>query len=141
MSPTEFLRIHAKLGLATNTIRLKSKRPMNERLALFLEYTSKTARSGGYSAVEKKRLVKTLKARFHGSPPSKMGRDQLISYIYSTARDLDVNWAPHFESFVESKRIRKGCKRKAGPGEKLYDATPMPTVHQDLRSICILVLV
>jgi hypothetical protein len=49
MSPTEFLRIHAKIGLKTNTIRLKSKRPMNERLALFLEYTSKAARGGGYS--------------------------------------------------------------------------------------------
>ena len=124
ISPTEFLRVHAKIGLATNTIRLKSKRRMNERLALFLEYTSKTARSGGYSAVEKKRLVKTLKKKFHGTPPSKMGRDQLISYIYSTARDLDVNWTPHFESFVESKRIRKGCKRKAGPGQAEYDATP-----------------
>ena len=124
MSPTEFLRIHAKIGLATNTIRLKSKRPMNERLALFLEYTSKTARSGGYSAIEKKRLVKTLKKRFHSTPPSKMSRDQLISYIYSTARDLDVNWSPYFESFVESKRIRKGCKRKAGPGQAEYDATP-----------------
>ena len=97
MSPTEFLRIHAKIGMKTNTIRLKSKRPLSERLALFLEYTSKTARSGGYSAVEKKRLVKTLKKRFHGTPPSKMNRDQLISYIY---------------------------KRKTGPGSAEYDATP-----------------
>eukprot|EP01046_Picozoa_sp_COSAG06_P008654 COSAG06_NODE_440_length_15762_cov_75.979825_3_plen_341_part_00 len=124
MSPTEFLRIHAKIGLKTNTIRLKSKRSMNERLALFLEYTSKTARSGGYSAVEKKRLVKTLKKRFHGTPPSKMSRDQLIGYIYSVARDLDVDWTPFFESFAESKRIRKGCRRKAGPGQTEYDATP-----------------
>ena len=53
-----------------------------------------------------------------------MGRDQLISYIYSTARDLDVNWEPMFEAFSESKRIRKGCKRKTGPGSAEYDATP-----------------
>ena len=96
MSPTEFLRVHAKIGLKTNTIRLKSKRPMNERLALFLEYTGKTARSGGYSAVEKKRLVKSLKQRFHGTVPSKMSRDQLLGYIYSVARDLNVDWTPYF---------------------------------------------
>ena len=124
MSPTEFLRIHAKIGLKTKTIKLSSKRSMSENLALFVEGISRTARSGGYSAVEKKRLVKTLKKRFHGTPPSKMSRDQLISYIYSVARDLNIDWSPHFESFVESKRIRKGCRRKAGPGRAEYDATP-----------------
>jgi hypothetical protein len=125
MSPTEFLRIHAKIGLKTNTIRLKSKRPMNERLALFLEYTGKTARSGGYSAVEKKRLVKSLKQRFHGTVPSKMSRDQLLSYIYSTARDLNVDWTPYFDSFVKSKRIRKGCRHMVGPGRTEYNPPPI----------------
>jgi hypothetical protein len=53
-----------------------------------------------------------------------MSRDQLISYIYSTARDLNIDWTPYYESFVESARIRKGCRRKAGPGRAEYDATP-----------------
>ena len=97
---------------------------MNERLALFLEYTAKTARSGGYSAVQKKQLVKKLKAKFHGTPPSQMSRDGLISYIYSTARDLNTDWSPYFDSFVESKRIRKGCRRKTGPGQAEYDTAP-----------------
>ena len=124
MSPSEFLRIHAKIGLKTKTIKLSSKRTTSENLALFVDALGTTARSGGYSAVQKKRLVKTVKKRFHGTPPSKMNRDQLISYIYSVARDLNIDWSPHFESFVESKRIRKGCRRKAGPGQAEYDATP-----------------
>ena len=37
---------------------------------------------------------------------------------------MNVDWIPFFDTFAESKRIRKGCRRKAGPGEVEYDATP-----------------
>ena len=124
MSPSEFLRIHAKVGLNSGIVRINSKRPMNERLSVFMEAAGTTARQGGYSAAQKRDLVKRLKQRFHRTPPSRMSREQLIGYIYSVARDLDVDWEPMFESHVMSKRIRKGCRRKAGPGQDLYDATP-----------------
>jgi hypothetical protein len=124
LPPWMFLHMHAEIGLRTKAIKLSSKRSMGVNLAMFKAASKRTARSGGYGAAEKKRLIKKLKTRFHGTPPSKMNRDQLISYIYSVARDLHVDWIPFFETFVESKRIRKGCRRKVGPGEVEYDATP-----------------
>ena len=124
-NPAEFLRMHAEIGLKSGVFKISAKdRTTRERLEIFLQSASSTARQGGYSAAKKREIVKRLKQKFHGKVPSKMTRDHLISYIYSVARDLNVDWEPMFESHAVSKRVRKGCRGKAGPGQDLYDGRP-----------------
>ena len=65
---------------------------------------------------KKREIVKRLKQKFHGTVPSKMSRDRLISYIYSVARDLNVNWEPLFESHAAS--IGVGGSASAGDGNE-----------------------
>ena len=75
---------------------------MNERLDLFLGYLARSARSGGYSAKEKRELVKRIKKRIHGRPVSQMPREALVEYIYDTAMHLSIPFPDFF--WLESLR-------------------------------------
>ncbi len=51
-----------------------------------------------------------------------MTRDELVSYIYSTARKFDVDWSPYFDKYAKSSdkkvRLSESC-RKPADSEKL----------------------
>ena len=98
MSPSEFLRIHAKVGLNSGVVRTSSKRPMNERLSIFTESAAATtARQGGYSAAQKRKLVARLKKRFHGKPPSKVSREghchQFLLFPFTGRSQINSDFA------------------------------------------------
>lgn len=116
MSVDEFLRIHATIGLATNTIGLKKNKPFNERIGTYMEYLAKGPRQGGYSMKEKRDMVRRLKKKFHSKPVSKMNRENLVRMIYGTAYDLSINWEPYFEGEPQARRIPKSCAKAVGPG-------------------------
>ena len=128
MSPSEFLRIHAKVGLKSGVIRISSKRPMNERLSIFVEAAAATARRGGYSAAEKRKLVGRLRKHFHGTPPSKMSRDQLIAYKASrtlVVLPTDAQMKPFLRFQLDTIEMAQGVgKNDDGawkPGRSLTD--------------------
>ena len=133
LSPSEYLRIHAVVALENNIVTLKKGKPMNERLDLFLGYLARSARSGGYSAKEKRELVTRIKKRIHGRPVSQMPREALIEYIYDTAKHLSIDWTGYFEQQPEARRVRKGCYRMTGPGEVDYEK-PKPRAKRPLSA-------
>ena len=116
MSVDEFLRIHATIGLATNTIGLKKNKPFNERIGTYMEYLAKGPRQGGYSMKEKRDMVRRLKKKFHSKPVSKMNRENLVRMIYGVAYDLSIDWTPYFEGMPQARRIPKSCAKAVGPG-------------------------
>ena len=133
LSPSEFLRIHAVVALENNIVTLKKGKPMNERLDLFLGYLARSARSGGYSAKEKRELVKRIKKRIHGRPVGQMPREGLVEYIYDTAKHLSIDWTGYFEQQPEARRVRKGCYKMTGPGEVDYEK-PKPRAKRPLSA-------
>jgi len=128
MSVDEFLRIHATIGLATNTIGLKKNKPFNERIGTYKEYLAKGPRQGGYSMKEKRDMVRRLKKKFHSKPVSKMNRENLVRMIYGTAYDLSINWVPYFEGMPQARRIPKSCAKAIGPGSVQHtEANVLPS--------------
>eukprot|EP01044_Picomonas_judraskeda_P006269 COSAG03_NODE_619_length_6676_cov_2.320663_3_plen_397_part_00 len=128
MSVDEFLRIHATIGLATNTIGLKKNKPFNERIGTYMEYLAKGPRQGGYSMKEKRDMVRRLKKKFHSKPVSKMNRENLVRMIYGTAYDLSINWEPYFEGEPQARRIPKSCAKATGPGSVRHtEANVLPS--------------
>ncbi len=64
---------------------------------------------------EKRKLVARIRKGLH-PPVSKMSREQIIQYIYGTAREQNVNWEPYFDGAMQKKRVPKSCYRMSGPG-------------------------
>eukprot|EP01045_Picozoa_sp_COSAG04_P001844 COSAG04_NODE_63_length_30038_cov_9.461071_17_plen_376_part_00 len=114
----DFLMMHAKRVLASNTVKIPGK-DMGEKLERFTHYVHTSPRRDGYSMKEKRKLVARIRKGLH-PPVSKMSREQIIQYIYGTAKEQNVNWEPYFDGAMQKKRVPKSCYRMSGPGQKEY---------------------